>query len=166
MLGACHKASETTGPTLPAIAGTYGVNFVPTDSNSFFTIPDTIAHLGGQITIGPVASDGSFTGSYYLAFITGELSGKENGKGGITFTSFGTAGKPPLEGESYLEQVMPTCHWGMATGGVMTGSVAQDSIALLTLRGQVTVQCPSPADTGQPIPNVVSLVATSQNFLP
>jgi hypothetical protein len=61
---------------------------------------------------------------------------------------------------------MPTCHWGMATGGVMTGSVAQDSIALLTLRGQVTVQCPSPADTGQPIPNVVSLVATSQNFLP
>jgi hypothetical protein len=166
MLGACHKSSEATGPALPAIAGTYGVNFVPTDSNSFFTIPDTIAYLGGQITIGPVASDGSFTGSYYLAFITGELSGKENGKGVITFTSFGTAGKPPLEGEPYLQQVMPTCQWGMATGGAMTGSVAQDSIAFLTLRGQVTVQCPSPADTGQPIPNLVSLVATSQNFVP
>jgi hypothetical protein len=166
ILGACHKASETTGPALPDIAGTYAVNFVPTDSNSVFTIPDTIAYLGGQITIGPIGSDGSFTGSYYLAFITGELSGRENGQGIITFTSFGTAGQPPLEGEPYLEQVMPTCQWGMATGGVMTGSVALDSIAQLAVRGQVTVLCPTPADTGQPIPTVVTMYAASQTFLP
>src|SRR6202034_206460 len=102
ILCASHKPPETTGPALPDIAGTYAVNFVPTDSNSVFTIPDTIAYLGGQITIGPIASDGSFTGSYYLAFITGELSGRENGQGIITFTSFGTAGQPPLEGEPYL----------------------------------------------------------------
>jgi hypothetical protein len=167
VLGACHKAAtEATAPTLPTIAGTYNVSFIPTDSNSLFPIPDTIAYLGGQITIGPVASDGSFTGSYYLAYITGELSGIENGKGKITFTSFGAAGKPPLEGEPYLQQVLPTCHWGKATGGAMTGSVAQDSIALLTLRGHVTVQCPSPADTGQPISNVVSVVAASLIFQP
>jgi hypothetical protein len=166
-LGACHKAAtDATAPALPPIAGTYNVNFIPTDSNSFFPIPDTIAYLGGQITIGPVASDGSFTGSYYLAFITGELSGTENGKGVITFTSFGASGKPPLEGEQYLQQVLPTCHWGQATGGAMKGSVAQDSIALLTVRGHVTVQCASPADTGQPITNVVSLVAASQFFQP
>ena len=48
----------------------------------------------------------------------------------------------------------------------MTGTVAQDSIALLTVRGQVTVQCPSPADTGQPITNVISLFAASQIFQP
>ena len=166
-LGACHKAAtEATAPTLPPIAGTYNVNFVPTDSNSFFPIPDTVAYLGGQITIGPVASDGSFAGSYYLAFVTGELSGTENGKGVITFTSFGAAGKPPLEGEQYLQQVLPTCHWGKATGGAMTGSVAQDSIALLTVHGHVTVQCTSPADTGQPITNVVSMFAASQIFQP
>jgi hypothetical protein len=165
-LGACHKAPEATAPALPAIAGTYNVNFIPTDSNSFFPIPDTIAYLGGQITIGPVATDGSFTGSYYLAFITGELSGTENGKGNITFTSFGASSKPPLEGEQYLQQVLPTCHWGQAASGAMTGSVAQDSIALLTVRGHVTVQCASPAGTGLPITNVVSMFAASQTFQP
>lgn len=166
-LGACHKAAtEPAAPARPPIAGTYNVNIIPTDSNGFFTIPDTIAYLGGQITIGPVSSDGSFTGSYYLAYITGELSGTEGPKGVITFTSFGAIGKPPLEGEQYLRQVLPTCHWGMATAGAMTGTVAQDSIALLTVRGQVTVQCPSPADTGQPITNVISLFAASQIFQP
>jgi len=165
-LGACHSSATTTGPALPAIAGTYGVNFIPTDSNTFFPIPDTVAYLGGTITIGPVASDGSFTGSYYLAFITGQLSGTENGKGIITFTSFGTNGKPPLEGEPYLQQVLPACQWGMATGGTMTGGVTQDSIALLTVRGQVTVNCPTPADTGAPVATVVTLFATTQTFVP
>ena len=167
MLGACHKAAtDATAPTLPAIAGTYNVNFIPTDSNSFFPVPDTLAYLGGQITIGPVATDGSFSGSYYLAYISGQLSGTVGPKGHITFTSFGSPGKPPLEGEQYLQRVLPTCHWGQATGGAMTGKVTQDSIAVLTVRGDVTVQCTSPADTGQPITNVVSVSAASQFFLP
>lgn len=166
-LGACHKTpTDASAPAFPPITGTYNVNIIPTDSNSFFPIPDTIAYLGGQITIGPVAGDGSFTGSYYLAYVTGQLSGTEGPKGVITFTSFGAASKPPLEGEPYLQQVLPTCHWGMATGGAMTGTVAQDSIALLTVRGHVTVQCPSPADTGQPITNVISVFAASQIFQP
>lgn len=166
-LAACRKAAtDSTGPALPAIAGTYGVNFVPTDSNSFFPIPDTLAYLGGQITIGSVATDGSFTGSYYLAYITGELTGKENAHGAITFTSFGNANRPPLEGEPYLHQVLPTCQWAGATDGVMTGFVTSDSIAQLTVTGHVTVQCPSPADTGQPITNVVSMYANSLVFQP
>jgi hypothetical protein len=36
----------------------------------------------------------------------------------------------------------------------------------LTVHGHVTVECPSPADTGQPITNVISVFAASQIFQP
>jgi hypothetical protein len=162
-LAACGKSSTSaTSPALPSIAGTYRVMFVPTDSNALTPVADTLARLGGQITIGPVAPDGSFTGSYYLAYITGSLAGTEGKKGTITMTVFGTAGAAPLQAEPYLEQVLPTCAWATATGGPMTGIVTSDSAgSVLTARGSVTVQCPSPADTGQSISNTVVMSANS-----
>lgn len=162
-LAACGKSTtESTGSALPSIAGTYNVMFVPTDSNALTPVADTLAYLGGQITIGSVASDGSFTGSYYLAYITGPLTGTEGRNGAITFTAFGSAGVPPLEAEPYLEQALPTCTWASATGGTMHGVVVPDSAGLtLTASGHVTVQCPSPADTGQAISNTVVMYAVT-----
>jgi hypothetical protein len=150
----------TTGPSLVSIAGTYRMVVLPADSSA--VEDDSLALSSGMITLSAASRSGEFTGTYTIAGESGTLSGIEETKGALTFSTFGAANTAPLENEPFLVRRFLKCEWAGATGGMMSGNVTPADTTqtpIVTIDGSVIVQCPSPANNSQFITNTISLYA-------
>jgi hypothetical protein len=156
-VAACSKSSGFAGPGPVAVPGTYDMLMTYADSTSVGV--GDLVFTDGQLTIGPVASNGSFTGTYsWGAIQTGVIAGRVQNDA-VTFTTFGTSGTPPFEADPYITNFMPSCEWADATGGEVKGFVTYDSAAGspdLSIRGSVDVVCPTGLNNAS-IPNHITI---------
>jgi hypothetical protein len=153
----------TDGPpstTLPPLAGRYPVAAMISQSNAFGTPP--YPDRDGVVTLGSASVSGWFMGSYVIEGASGILFGREDANGVLTLRNFGAWSAPPLENEALLERLYPQCLWDSAADGQRMGEISTHAPAPpgLELFGSVEVQCPSPANSAELIPNQFSFTAS------
>jgi hypothetical protein len=126
VVAACNNNS---GPSFPALAGTYATVFNTTFSNSDQTLSN---NSGGTITLQSPQSSGAFTGTYIIpnGGGSGTVAGVERMDGGISITQFGPPGETPLEALAYLQQAFNWCDFTQASGVPTTGAVSGSSLQL------------------------------------
>jgi hypothetical protein len=157
-LAACSKSSGFAGPGPVAVPGTYDMLLTYADSTSVGA--GDLVFLDSEISIGPLNSDGTFTGVYAIGTVNpnGVVAGRVRDDA-ITFTTFGTAGTPPFEADPFIMGFMPSCQWAGATGGQVKGLVTYDSAAGepdLSITGSVDVVCPTGLNNAS-IPNHITI---------
>ena len=128
--------SNSTGPSFPALAGTYATVFAVSFSNTAETRSATVP---GTMTLNAPGSDGSFNGSYIVTGDgSGTITGVERMDGGVSITHFGDPNQSPLQAVAYLQQTFYWCDFTQAAAQSMSGSVANKT---LSFSGSIILPC-------------------------
>jgi len=131
MLAALFTAcgSGSTGPSYPALGGSYASTSTLTFSNAA-AIQNGALSGSLTITLSSADSHGNFTGSYVYgggATGSGPIAGTERSDGGITITQFGSANV--YEDLQYLQNAWPNCDFSQAASSGESGQIAGSTLS-------------------------------------